>query len=510
MPLRAPSRRDLFLLLWVCLWALPAPAQNPGKVIDQYRKAAGDAKLARAATLALEGRLRRASDGSSGTFTLNLKSPNRYYLELLAGGRPEILAYNGKSAWRMSGTGEAVTLLAEQAAGLEAAAFLAAGHLRDLKKNKIGVAWLAESAPGTTAIGLTMPTGVKRQLLFDSRSHLLLSDTGTLGDTPLVVGYGDYRPADGIEIARKMQVRYGQENYELVVDEVRVNGVIGERVFDFPKKSQVPLPDLQRLFAELDANQKSIDKLKENYTGRRSVEETESDASGKVTKREQREETFFYLDGEEIATLVAKGGKALSGDAQRSENEKTSKRIKQKLEDRQQRERKERRGTEAREKDDPGIEIFLRTCQFVNPRRERFRGQEVLVFDFEGDPEYHPKSLAERLVQQLAGVVWVDENARDVARLEAHLVKDVKFAGGLLANLQKGTSFVFEQAFLDNEVWLPTYQEVHLGARVMLVKGLKVNEVTRYSDYHRFHVETLATVGNPRTGEASEAPPRQP
>jgi hypothetical protein len=42
------------------------------------------------------------------------------------------------------------------------------------------------------------------------------------------------------------------------------------------------------------------------------------------------------------------------------------------------------------------------------------------------------------------GVAWIDEKAHDVARLEAYFVGDMKFAGGLLANLQKGTSFVFE------------------------------------------------------------------
>jgi len=74
----------------------------------------------------------------------------------------------------------------------------------------------------------------------------------------------------------------------------------------------------------------------------------------------------------------------------------------------------------------------------------------------------------------------------------------VKIAGGLLANLQKGTSFVFEQSFVNNEVWLPTYEEAHVGVRVLLVKAFKVNEVTRYSDYKRFNVETLSKIGAPK------------
>jgi hypothetical protein len=71
--------------------------------------------------------------------------------------------------------------------------------------------------------------------------------------------------------------------------------------------------------------------------------------------------------------------------------------------------------------------------------------------------------------------------------------------------LQKGTSFTFEQAYINNEVWLPTYEEAHLGVRVFLVKAFKVNEVTRYSDYRRFNVESIGSIGKPKdtTGPAA-------
>jgi hypothetical protein len=124
----------------------------------------------------------------------------------------------------------------------------------------------------------------------------------------------------------------------------------------------------------------------------------------------------------------------------------------------------------------------------------------VLVFDFEPNPEFKAHKLAEKVVQKLAGVIWIDERSYDVARLEAYFVGDFKLAAGMLANLQKGTSFVFEQGFVNNEVWLPTYAEIHVGVRVLLVKGFKVSAVTRYSDYKRFNVESISTVGKPKGG----------
>ena len=58
----------------------PARAQEePGKIIDQYVKAAGgDKTLSRIQTLSIEGTF-TSDDGKTGTYTLDTKLPNRYY-----------------------------------------------------------------------------------------------------------------------------------------------------------------------------------------------------------------------------------------------------------------------------------------------------------------------------------------------------------------------------------------------------------------------------------------------
>jgi len=64
----------------------------------------------------------------------------------------------------------------------------------------------------------------------------------------------------------------------------------------------------------------------------------------------------------------------------------------------------------------------------------------------------------------------VDENARRGALRPIYW--DMKLAGGLLASLQKGSSIVYEQAFVNNEVWLPPTWKRTLE-RVLLVKGFR-------------------------------------
>jgi len=493
-----------------------ARAQDAGKIVEQYLKAAGGTRvLARIQTLTLEGTF-TSDDGKMGTYTLDTKLPNRFYSELMAGEKNLIEAYNGKSAWHQNAAGELGTLVGPEGMQMEAAAQYYNSRLVNPKKSKIALAFVGHAqVRGRDAVQLevTTATGVKRQVYFDPQTHLIVKEAATVGGVEEEILYDDYRAVDGVRLPYKIELHRGSDKYEITVTRAVINGTVGERVFDFPIKSQVKLPDLKALFKEIDDNQKAIDKIKENYAGSQSEEETEFEGDGRVKKRESNEYTFFYLNGEEVTTRVKKDGKLLSAEEQKKENEKTQKRIAELQKRETKKEAKAEKAKEegkSDEKDEPGIEIFLRACQFVNPRRERFRGQDVLVFDFEPNPEFKAHKMVEKIAQKLAGVVWIDEKAHDVARLEAYFTGDMKIAGGLLANLEKGTSFVFEQAFVNNEVWLPTYMEAHVGVRFLLVKGIKASVVTRYWDYKKFNVETLSTIAKPKGTDAPAEPPAKP
>jgi hypothetical protein len=516
-----PMRTLRPILVALVLFAglgIPARAQDASKIVNQYINAAGGAKgISKIQSLAIEGTFTSASDRKAGTFTFDAKLPNRYYSELVAGDKTWIEAYSGKSAWHENGDGEIATLLGQESSQLEAAGQYYNVRLLNLKKNKLALSLMGHAqVRGKDAwqIEVTAANGIKRQVYFDVVTHLIAEEKAAIGGVEVAMLYADYRAVDGVKLPYEIELRRGDDTYQIAVTRAEVNGVIGEHVFDFPKKSQVELPDLKALFKKIGENQKAIQKIKENYAGTRTEEETEYDGSGKVKKVETSQYTFFYLDGEEVSTLVQKDGKPLSEEEQKKENEKTNKRIEELQKHEAKKEAKEEKdkqqGKEEKKNDDPGIEVFLRACQFANPRRERFRGQDVLVFDFEPNPEFKPQKLEEKVVQKLAGVVWIDEKALSVARLQAYFVGDMKIAGGVLASVQKGTSLALEQAFINNEVWLPTYDEAHVGARVLMLKGLRLTRVTRYSDYKRFNVETLATIGKPKQPAAKGSPPPQP
>ena len=325
--------------------------------------------------------------------------------------------------------------------------------------------------------------------------------------------YQDYRAENGIQLPHKLELHRGSDTYSIDVSRAAVNEPIGERVFDFPRKSQVQLPDLKALFKQIDSNQQALDKIKEDYAGTKIEEETDYEGNGKPKKPDVRESTFFYLHGTEVSTLVKINGQPLSADAQKKENAHVLKQIEdleKAANKKESPEEKSKQEQKDEQEEDVSIDAFLRACQFVNPRRERFRGQDVLVFDFEPNPEFKARSLVEKVIQKLGGVIWIDEKALDVVRLDAFFVNNVKFAGGLLADLQKGTRVILEQTYVNNEVWLPTYEEVHLDVRVLLVKGIKVDGTTRYFDYKKFNVETISTIGKPKSAPDSAPAPATP
>jgi hypothetical protein len=247
------------------------------------------------------------------------------------------------------------------------------------------------------------------------------------------------------------------------------------------------LPDINRLLSDVRENQKQIDRLVDQYSCTETEEVHELDKHGQVKKSIVKEYEVFYLGGRAVRRQVKKDGRPLGPGEQKKEDDRVEKRI---------REYKKKHGEEgedaAREKkEQTDISTFLRVSKFVHPRWGEFRQHEVIVFDFVPNPDYRPQNKAEDLLHRLVGTLWVDDQARQVVRLEAHLSDTFKLAGGLLASVRKGASLVIEQAKMNNEVWLPSYVEAHFSARLLLFASALGDYTSRFSDYKKFRVESV-------------------
>jgi outer membrane lipoprotein-sorting protein len=533
----------LALLLLILGVGSPCFAQNAQKIVDEYVHAEGGSKaLAKIQTASITGSLVDDATGQSGTYSLITKAPNKFYSEIIIEPHRLIEAYNGKSAWGQDTTADSApanassnakdaphTLTGAVATEWEAAGLYLNSRLADAKKSKFGLQLVGtEDIGGRKAYHLrvTLSPRVSRELFFDSQTHLLIREvipatarqqpesksTESKNEIAEELDYADYRRVDGVEAPYRITLRRAGRVYTITVSRIEWNAPVNDSVFDFPNNKSRPLPDIKSLLLDVAKNQKAIEELQKQYTCHVAAEEEKFDSKGQITSREVKEYDVFNCGGDEIRHLVKDDSKPLTAEQQHKEDDRFNKEFSEFQKKQAELANDPKKQEKEDERQQTQVSDFLRAESFTNPRRERFRGQDVIVFDFGPNPDYKPRKLAESIVQKLVGVVWIDEEARDVARLEARFSENAKIGGGLLASVDKGTNLVIEQTKINGEVWLPSYAEVHAAARVVFVR-VRQNEIDRYGDYKKFRVETKIGPSTPvteRSQQPEPAPTRAP
>jgi hypothetical protein len=537
---KSAATRKLLLALWLIIFSggsRPCFAQSAQKIVDDYVHAEGGAKaLAKIQTASIAGNLVDDATGQSGTYSLITKAPDKFYSEIIIEPHRLIEAYNGKSAWGQDTSGNNTsgqetgadsssdsagaphTLTGTVATEWEAAGRYLNSRLADAKKSKFGLELIDKQDLGGRKayhVRVSLSPRVSRELFFDAQTHLLIREIipasaqqqpGSKNAVAEELDYADYRRVDGIEAPYRITLRRAARTYTVAVSRIEWNAPVNDSVFDFPNNKNRPLPDIKSLLLDVAKNQKAIEELQKQYTCHLVAEEEKFDPKGGVTSRTVKEYDVFNCGGDEIRHLVKDESKPLTAEQQHKEDERFNKEFSEFQKKQAELANDPKKQEKEDERQQAQISDFLRAESFTNPRRERFRGQDVIVFDFGPNPDYKPRKLVESIVQKLVGVVWIDEEARDVARLEARFSETAKIGGGLLASLDKGTNLVIEQTKINGEVWLPSYAEVHATARVVFVK-VHQNEIDRYSDYKKFRVETRIGPSTPVKDPAPEPAP---
>ena len=245
--------------------------------------------------------------------------------------------------------------------------------------------------------------------------------------------------------------------------------------------------DPESLIKQVSTNEKQLEIARKNYIFHRRDEEQDADESGKIKKTSVSEYEVFFVGPWQIERLLAKNGKPLTDFEKKKEDESVAKQEK-KARERVQREE----SGEEPEKDAFTPAKFLAADRFYNLRRDTLNGHEVYAFDFEPRPDFKPHNLTEKVLQSLGGTLWIDEQAKQPVRLEAHLSDGMKLLGGVVGSVKKGANIVFEEQKVNDEVWMPSYGEVHLDYRLFFHRNVQ-NIVLRYSDYRKFKVDSKIT-----------------
>lgn len=511
----------------------PAKLPSPERIVGDYLKAIGGKKrlsAIRDATYSWSVRLKEQDLGEART---QVKAPNSVRRDMIFGNGEINTAANASSAWERGLDGRLRTLVGTEASTARLRAMLDASRLVDYKKLNVLARTVAlDETTGEAAyvVEFSMRTGARLRYWFSAASKLLLKISDEALKTS--VSLRDYRAEGGLLEPHRMEMDVsGSGALTFTLKSARYNTGISETVFDPPQSAEAL--NVPALLREVSRNQDGIDERVSEYTFTQKITEREINGRGETKKETVRVYEVYPLPNRRPVTRLiseqgvplsperaAKEEKRVTEELVRAEQNREKDKLKREQEkQKRQREREERArknggggASEAEEGDDEelGISQFLRACEFVSPRMERFRERDAVVFDFRPRTDFRPASREEEIISKLVGVVWIDPVDRQVMRLEARLSEGFKMGAGLLLKLNPGAAFVMEQTRMSDGVWLPRFAQINLSVRVLLFGGGTVNNTYEWSDYKRFDAETSGyKIGSPATDNPAEGKPNQ-
>jgi hypothetical protein len=270
--------------------------------------------------------------------------------------------------------------------------------------------------------------------------------------------------------------------------------------------SDRPLPDINSLMEQVEAQQKRSLRTVKQYIFRSVHTEQDLDSHGAVKKTSTEERENFWVNGVFISKLLSRDGKPLSADELKKQSERIDKRIAEV----QEREAKAAAEPPQKKRDTDEVTFarFLELGAFSNPRRVTLNGRDTIAVDYNGDPQAKTRSLLEGAIHDLAGTVWVDEQDHALVRVGGHFFNDFKIGGGLLADIHKGSTFSAEWTKVNDEVWLPASFAGRGSARIALLISHSGAIETRDSDYRKFRATSTILPG--ATPVQPETPPSGP
>ncbi|MFM8395823.1 MAG: hypothetical protein ACKOB4_18045 [Acidobacteriota bacterium] len=441
-------------------------------------------------------------NGASGRYLAISQAPNYFGTSFDLRGLEISQGFNGKSGWIRDSRDGLRTLTGQASREFQVEAAWRASRWLNYKKDR------AKLTPPTrgevdgrtvNVIQLTTARNIQIRLFFDAESGRLIREELPLDGVTRRFDYGDFRMVNGLLEPHLITMTLGDERYEIRLEKILHNPTVDRSLFDFPIVSNEPLPDIDALLREVGKNEERIDEILDKYTYTESIVRREINDQGQAIEKESNTYELTFFKGNRIRRLVARNGRPLSPGDEADETRKVEKRIRE-IEKREA--EKERKAIKECDVDQSAtgspdaergqrisIADVLRASKLINPRRERYRNHEVIVFDFEPLPGYKPRKDYEKFFGKTVGAIWVDPHDKQVARVDARLVQSYKVAGGLLASLREGATFVLEQERINNEIWLPTRIDINLGLRVLLVKGISVNQTITFGNYRRFNVD---------------------
>ncbi|MEP6800820.1 MAG: hypothetical protein ABJC07_02700 [Acidobacteriota bacterium] len=262
-----------------------------------------------------------------------------------------------------------------------------------------------------------------------------------------------------------------------------------------------PLPELAPFLKEVRSRLHSDEALLDQYTFTEKHTERDLDARGGVRKvKSETYEVYPSLEpGHTYRRLVEKDGRALDARELAAEDRKHEKKVADDGTSEEVERRRAARLAQSRNREESGVQQVFRIYDIAVSGREILDGRPAIVLSFRPRQKVEASGRTGRVLKALAGRAWIDEEDRQLVRVDAELVDNLSFGLGVLARLHKGSRASLLRRKVNGEIWLPAQARFSGSARLLLFKGLRLDALSEYSDYRKFQVATSTDIAPPQT-----------
>jgi len=151
----------------------------------------------------------------------------------------------------------------------------------------------------------------------------------------------------------------------------------------------------------------------------------------------------------------------------------------------------------ARTRYSAAIDDVFRIYDIHMLRREPIEGRDTILATLTPKPSVKPQTKDGEIMRHFKARAWVSEADYELVRVEIEAIDDLSIGMGLLARIHKGTTATYQRRKVNDEVWLPLQVTWTAGARVLLVRNLRLRGIAEFSGYRKFTVDTSTTYSTP-------------
>jgi hypothetical protein len=251
-----------------------------------------------------------------------------------------------------------------------------------------------------------------------------------------------------------------------------------------------PLPDARAFLADALTRVRSNDLIRSRYTFTDTETRYSYGVSGNVIKKQVR---VYEVDPSPDPELTYRRLVSVNGvqpsdlakrDAERQKKVREWEAARQR-EGEGARAARLRKQAEENRREQAVVDELASIYDFRMTGREHIDGRSAIAFTFDPRRGYSPRTPEGRIISHFRGEAWVDEQDRELVRLQVEALESVSVKFGFIFRLLKGSRGHMERRKIDGEAWLPTYSRFRGSGRVFFVARIDLDQENEYSSYRK-------------------------